>query len=135
MEPKHWSDIDSQHLFHIVVKLLTGTFASAPCIDLLDRHGRWLRCNADVIQDQLSSVIKQLRSRVDLGFDSCSPHLAPEDSYDPVTLVLLESKRKAFQMLVNLSNGAGSVAPVSPSPAKVSKHCSSGCMKCCIMLH
>ena len=131
MEPKHWSDIDSQYLFKIVLKLLTDTFASAPCMEMLRRHESWLRCNSDVIQDQLSSIIKQMRSRVDLGFDSCSPHLPPKDSHDPVTLVLLESKRKAFQMLVKLADAAGSIAPVSPLPAKVSRRCSSGCMKCC----
>ncbi len=136
VEHKHWSDVDSQRLLSIVQQLLTQTFASAPCVTLLRDHESWLRTCVEEVQVQLSSTIRLLRSTLDLDF-SLNPN--PEQSCDPVTLMLLESKRKAFRMLVNLATAddtssvcpstskntatdAGT-APASPSPSKVSRPC------------
>lgn len=138
VDHKHWSDVDSQRLLSIVLQLLTQTFASAQCVTLLREHESWLRTCAEEVQVQLSSTIRLLRSTLDLEF-SLDPN--SEEGCDPVTLMLLESKRKAFEMLVNLAaagdtssvcpspskntaTDAGN-APASPSPSKVSK-CNSG---------
>ena len=136
VEPKHWSDVDSQRLLSIVQQLLTQTFASADCATLHRDYNSWLRTCAQEVQVQLSSTIRLLRGRIDLDF---SLNLNPEESCDPVTLILLESKRKAFKMLVSLATADDtssvfpspsrntatdtSTAPASPSPFKVSRAC------------
>jgi len=132
VEHKHWSDVDSQRLLSIVQQLLTQTFASAQCVTLLREHESWLTTCAEEVQVQLSSTIRLLRSTLDLDF-SLDPN--SEEGCDPVTLMLLESKRKAFQMLVNLATAGNcpspskntatdaGTAPASPSPSKVSRPC------------
>ena len=136
VQPKHWSDVDSQRLLSIVQQLLTQTFASAPCITLLEDHKSWLKICAEEVEVQLSSTIRLLRSRVELDH---SLNLKLDQSHDPVTLMLLESKRKAFQMLVKMATAEdtssacpspptntatdASTAPASPSPSKVSRLC------------
>lgn len=143
VEPKHWSDVDSRQLLDIVKQLLTNTFASADCVDLLKGHEAWLRICAEEVQIQMLSTVRLLRSKVELNF---SLKLDLEGSVDPVTIMFLESQRKAFQMLVdlapvdnassdcpspsrNITTGA-STAPASPSPFKVSRPCTID--SCCI---
>lgn len=125
-EAKHWSDVDSQQLFDMVLQLLTQTFVAAPCQDLLRKEQSWLRVTAEETQVQLLSQIRALRSRLDS--DLGRSDVVADTSYDPVTLVLLESKRKAFQDLVSLapadtdscSPSPTSTVPATPTPAKVS---------------
>jgi len=140
VEHKHWSDVDSQCLLSIGLQALTQTFASAQCVTLLRKHESLLRTCAEEVQVQLSSTIRLLRSTLDLDF-SLDSNL--KESCDPVTLMLLESKRKAFEMLVNLATAGDTssvcpspsknpaidagTAPVSPSPSKVS-NCNTGCI-------
>lgn len=137
VEPKHWSDVDSQCLLSVVQQLLTQTFASALCITQLTEHKNWLKTCAEEVEVQLSSTIRLLRSRIDLDHSQLKLNL--DQSHDPVTLMLLESKRRAFQMLVELAvaedtssacpsssrNTAddANTAPASPSPSKVSRLC------------
>ena len=139
VKQQHWSDVDSQHLLLSVQRLLTQTFASAPCIDLLAKYASWLKSLTAELQRQLSSHIMVMRVTQEQHF--CLNQLCPH-SYDPVTIVLLESKRKAYHMLSSPAAAAAdgdiplsslsplieaatavSNAPISPAPSQVISPC------------